>query len=450
MTEDEATETVAYETEPQAVEADAEPEPEPETPTRVEEELVEAAVPVSAAASAPDDDRPEPDTEVTETLEPAALAAGTTAERRIVESDGTPAATEGTVAETPNADSFAWPSVERGERRRPRKRALVIAGAVAVVAVAAAGMAAVLTGGSDASGYELTAPPDVEPVAGGVGATLPFAEQPPADAVQATDADLSDGEATVDVKGATLSEDATVEQTAAGLTVAAQQEPGLVRIVLRGDPGVFGKMVVRPPDASEGGDQGVLLAAEKRPTVRGVPKGVASEATSSRGLSVSYRAPRATGLFGSRVPVRCRPASGSTFRLGRTMVTCTAVNAAGATTERFAVTVRPGMAKPVVTVPASSSESTTSSSGTEVTYAASARDENGTVPVRCRPPSGSVFPVGTTTVRCTARNVAGATARTFRVTVTQTDSGGSGGGGGDTTPPDITVGTDDDIEVGTK
>ncbi|MFB7913812.1 HYR domain-containing protein [Streptomyces sp. NPDC056061] len=48
--------------------------------------------------------------------------------------------------------------------------------------------------------------------------------------------------------------------------------------------------------------------------------------------------------------------------------------------------------------------------GARVTYTATARDAtDGTLPVTCTPPSGSLFPVGTTTVTCSATDSAGNT-----------------------------------------
>lgn len=54
-----------------------------------------------------------------------------------------------------------------------------------------------------------------------------------------------------------------------------------------------------------------------------------------------------------------------------------------------------------------------------MTYSASAVDDvDGPVPVSCSPASGATFPIGTTTVVCTARDAAGnAAAGSFRVTV---------------------------------
>ncbi|HEY0141630.1 MAG TPA: HYR domain-containing protein [Thermoanaerobaculia bacterium] len=62
-----------------------------------------------------------------------------------------------------------------------------------------------------------------------------------------------------------------------------------------------------------------------------------------------------------------------------------------------------------------------------VTFEAVAADANGPVDVGCVPPSGSTFPLGRTTVTCTASNLSGSTEGSFSVLVT------------DATPPVVTV-----------
>jgi HYR domain len=58
---------------------------------------------------------------------------------------------------------------------------------------------------------------------------------------------------------------------------------------------------------------------------------------------------------------------------------------------------------PLVTVPTDLTSEATGPGGAVVSYAASATDDvDGPVPVTCSPPSGSTFPIGTTTVSCTA------------------------------------------------
>jgi hypothetical protein len=63
---------------------------------------------------------------------------------------------------------------------------------------------------------------------------------------------------------------------------------------------------------------------------------------------------------------------------------------------------------PVISVPASVVVNATSAAGAVVSFAASAVDDvDGSVAVACSPTSGSVFPIGTTQVTCTASDAAG-------------------------------------------
>jgi hypothetical protein len=66
---------------------------------------------------------------------------------------------------------------------------------------------------------------------------------------------------------------------------------------------------------------------------------------------------------------------------------------------------------PVITVPADITVDATHPNGAVVSFSASATDDvDGAVPVTCAPASGSTFPIGTTTVNCTATDAAGNTA----------------------------------------
>ena len=80
----------------------------------------------------------------------------------------------------------------------------------------------------------------------------------------------------------------------------------------------------------------------------------------------------------------------------------------------------PDTTNPVVTVPANITTPATSPAGATVTYTASANDDrDGPLTPTCNPASGSTFPVGTTTVTCTATDAAGNTGTaSFTVTVT--------------------------------
>lgn len=70
------------------------------------------------------------------------------------------------------------------------------------------------------------------------------------------------------------------------------------------------------------------------------PNEITVDASSSSGATVIYNLPTATDDFDSFVPVQCSPASGTTFGLGTTNVSCTATDSVGNTTTRqFAVNV---------------------------------------------------------------------------------------------------------------
>lgn len=144
-----------------------------------------------------------------------------------------------------------------------------------------------------------------------------------------------------------------------------------------------------------------------------------AEAASPSGAVVTYGPVFAQDIVSGPVPASCSPPSGSVFPLGVTTVGCVATDAAGNTAPAsFDVTVvdtRP----PSITVPASISVSASSPSGAQVSYAVSATDVvSGSVPTTCSLASGSQFPIGTTTVHCSAVDAAGNIATAdFTVTV---------------------------------
>lgn len=152
-----------------------------------------------------------------------------------------------------------------------------------------------------------------------------------------------------------------------------------------------------------------------------VPADITAEATSGAGAVVSWVATATNS--GSIV---CTPASGSTFALGTTNVSCTATNPSGSDTETFNVTVV-DTTPPALTLPGDITAEATSASGAVVTYTATATDlVDGNVSVACTPPSGSTFPLGGTHVSCVATDAHGNEASGgFDITVQ------------DTTPPQI-------------
>jgi len=128
----------------------------------------------------------------------------------------------------------------------------------------------------------------------------------------------------------------------------------------------------------------------------------------------------ATDVIDGPVTVECNPHSGETFDLGTTVVQCVAYDSQGNPGYgTFNVTVSNG---PVLTLPADITAEATSAAGAAVSFTVTATD-NATVV--CTPPSGSVFPLGTTTVNCTATASTGTASGSFHVTVV------------DTTPPTI-------------
>ena len=163
------------------------------------------------------------------------------------------------------------------------------------------------------------------------------------------------------------------------------------------------------------------------PTVT-VPGPITAEATGPGGAVVGYSA-SASDIVDGSLPVTCSPPSGSTFGLGTTTVTCMATDAHNNTGSRsLSVTVR-DTTPPSMIVPAPITTQATGPGGAVVTFSAPASDLVDANPtIDCAPPSGRTFPVGVTTVTCTATDDSGNSARgSFTVTVQ------------DTTPPkDVT------------
>ena len=140
--------------------------------------------------------------------------------------------------------------------------------------------------------------------------------------------------------------------------------------------------------------------------VLNVPADKVVEATGATGAVVSFTV-SATDDVDPSPTVACTPASGSVFPLGSTTVNCTATDTAGnKATGSFAVKVEDTTA-PVISAPADKTVDATSSAGAAVSYTVTASDSVDANPtVACTPASGSMFPVGATTVNCTATDAA--------------------------------------------
>lgn len=133
------------------------------------------------------------------------------------------------------------------------------------------------------------------------------------------------------------------------------------------------------------------------------------------GAVVNYSAPTVSGDCGT---VECNPPSGSFFPLGTTSVTC-----ATSQGENCAFTVTVNQAEPpTINCPSNLTAvapATCNQNGSAIVNfpAPAASDSCGSVITVCSPASGSTFPLGTTTVTCTATSAGGSSACTFTVTV---------------------------------
>ena len=167
-------------------------------------------------------------------------------------------------------------------------------------------------------------------------------------------------------------------------------------------------------------DDGVGLVLGTPPQLT-LPANVTSEAVGPAGAVVTFAATAIDDVDGP-VAVACEPASGATFALGATSVSCTAADAAGSVAHgTFTVTVV-DTTPPVLSLPANITTSASSPAGVPVAYLALATDlVAGPLTPSCSPASGATFAIGVTTVTCTAADPAGNTRTgSFTVTVTLT------------------------------
>ncbi|MFN0123741.1 MAG: HYR domain-containing protein [Blastocatellia bacterium] len=186
----------------------------------------------------------------------------------------------------------------------------------------------------------------------------------------------------------------------------------------------------------------ISVVTNPPPVISGVPANVTLEATSPAGAAFSYLMPTALDSRDGPTPVTTTHPSGTTFPLGMTTVTFSSTNSLGLTsTASFKVTV-------VDTTPPAFTGSSPdlltealSPSGANVIYALPGAVDlvDGPVAVTASKASGSLFPIGVTTVTLTAKDTRqNMTSRTFTVTVladisyvisTFAGSGGYGSGG---------------------
>ena len=166
----------------------------------------------------------------------------------------------------------------------------------------------------------------------------------------------------------------------------------------------------------------VPAAPVNTPPVLSLPDGFTVEADTTGGWTAAFDASATDAQDDPEPTVTCVPTSGALLPLGTTTVSCTATDTAGASASgSFAVTVRDTTAPSLAGMPSDRSTVTTDPGGTTV---GGMRRRPATSPMARRrspaaPASGSVFPVGTTTVTCTATDASGNhSSASFGVSVT--------------------------------
>ena len=173
-----------------------------------------------------------------------------------------------------------------------------------------------------------------------------------------------------------------------------------------------------------------VSVVDTTPPTLTLPADITVTALNPSGAPVSFTASASDAIDGP-LAITCLPTSGSLFPIGQTTVNCSATDTHGNTANgSFHVTVTSDTTPPILTLPSDITVSALDAFGATVNFIASANDAgDGPVAVTCVPASGSLFPIGTTTVNCSATDSYGNTANgNFHVTVTA-----------DTTPPVLTL-----------
>lgn len=260
---------------------------------------------------------------------------------------------------------------------------------------------------------------------------LPLTEGPPSITAQLTGQTGGDGGWFVSDVGVTF----TVTDPV--VPILSSSACGTSRVDI--DGGFVGSTVVTQdgPDTqlscsatTSGGTSNVTVSVRRDATAPRVtcPPTVVARATSVSGTVVTFAAPVAVDQIDPAPQVTLSRASGSMFPLGRTLVTATATDHVGHTSEcGFEVDVRDGTA-PVLTCPEAEQAA---QAGVPFEYAASATDDADPLPMLAfSAPSGTVFPAGRSAVTVTAVDAAGNLAScVFFVNVEAAADAGGGGGG---------------------
>jgi predicted outer membrane repeat protein len=184
-----------------------------------------------------------------------------------------------------------------------------------------------------------------------------------------------------------------------------------------------------------GTDRVTIIVQDTTPPIVTCPADITLEATCPAGAAASFEA-AAADLVDTQPVITYNSPPGSMFPLGKTSVTCTATDDSGNKAScSFTITVV-DTTPPTITCPADITLEAISSAGVPATFAAAVVDLVDTQPsITYSSPPGSMFPLGKTSVICTATDASGNKADCgFTVTVV------------DTTPPAITCPTDITLE----
>jgi HYR domain len=146
------------------------------------------------------------------------------------------------------------------------------------------------------------------------------------------------------------------------------------------------------------------IVGANTPPIVTVPPNLSLEATGPDGAVATFVASASDTEDGAPT-TSCTPASGSTFPVGTTPVTCTATDSGGlSASASFTVTVSDTTGPAFAAFPDPIVAYATSRSGAVVTYASPTATDlvSGPSSVGCTPASGSKFPLGKSAVHCTA------------------------------------------------
>lgn len=180
-------------------------------------------------------------------------------------------------------------------------------------------------------------------------------------------------------------------------------------------------VTITNPDGQSRTGTGILTIGGGQPTIT-CPSTVTVNTpvnASSCGTNVTFSGSSAATATGNPTPtISYAPASGSLFAVGTTAVTATATNSGGSASCSFNVVVA-DRTPPAINCPADiNATAAANATSAVVNFSVTAGDACGSANVTSDPPSGSAFPLGTTTVTSTATDAAGNTATcSFTVTV---------------------------------